>query len=190
MVVVPTRKFSVRLTTTYAGFEGESTLLEQLYKRGLEQPEIAPSLHAGDGLLMAWHHEPVAPWQDERWLAEMRRSLRPNQYLRMVENRFVPTESSFINMASWDRIVDWRLAPLAPTKLLPVYIGVDASTKHDSTAIVACAWDRKAQMVRLAYHHVFQPSPEQPLDFEQTIEQTLLPAEGTGRHKGSNNNGD
>lgn len=58
MVPVPTRKFSVRLTTTYAGFENELKLLEQLYKRGLQQPEIAPSLHAGDGLLMAWHHAP------------------------------------------------------------------------------------------------------------------------------------
>jgi phage terminase large subunit-like protein len=35
LVPVPTRKVSVRLTTTYAGFEGESELLEQLYKRGL-----------------------------------------------------------------------------------------------------------------------------------------------------------
>jgi phage terminase large subunit-like protein len=67
-----------------------------------------------------------------------------------------------------------RLGPLVATKLLPVYVGVDASLKHDSTALVVCAWDRKAQMVRLAYHRVFQPSPEEPLDFERTIEQTLL----------------
>ena len=174
MVPVPTRKFSCRLTTTYAGFEGESKLLEQLYKRGLEQPEIGPSLHAGDGLLMFWTHQPIAPWQDERWLSEMRRSLRPNQYLRMIENRFVATESSFIDMRAWDRCVDPRLAPLVANKVLPIYVGVDASTKHDSTAIVAVNWDRKAQMVRLVYHRVFQPSPEEPLDFEQTIETTLL----------------
>lgn len=63
MVPVPTRKVSGRLTVTYAGFEGESDLLEGIYKRGLEGDEIAPSLYRSPGLLMAWHHELVAPWQ-------------------------------------------------------------------------------------------------------------------------------
>lgn len=31
---IPTRKNSIRLIVTYAGFEGESTLLEELYERG------------------------------------------------------------------------------------------------------------------------------------------------------------
>ena len=102
MVPPPTRKIGVRLTTTYAGFTGESTLLEELYSRGMGQPEIAPDLRAGDGMLFFWSHTPIAPWQTEAWLAEMRRSLRPNAYLRLVENRFVGSESSFIDLASWD----------------------------------------------------------------------------------------
>ena len=68
------------LTVTYAGFRARACCLKTLYKRGLAQPQVGPSLYAGDGLLMAWHHEPIAPWQTESWLAEMRRSLRPNQY--------------------------------------------------------------------------------------------------------------
>src|SRR5581483_11336202 len=82
MVPVPTKKISCRLTTTYAGFEGESVLLESLYKRGLQQPEVAPNLYAGDGLLMFWSHEPIAPWQNEEWLRDMRASMRPNAYAR------------------------------------------------------------------------------------------------------------
>ena len=79
MITSPARKISCRLTTTYAGFSGESVLLEELHKRGMALPdEVGPSLRAGDGMLFAWHTEPVAPWQDERWLAEMRRSLRPS----------------------------------------------------------------------------------------------------------------
>jgi Phage Terminase len=80
----PTRKIALRLTSTYAGFEGESLLLEELYKRGLEQHKIAPDLHAGDGLLMFWTHDFVAPWQTPQWREQMRRSLRPNQYLRLI----------------------------------------------------------------------------------------------------------
>ena len=92
MITSPARKISARLTVTYAGFEGESVLLEEIYKRGIVLPEVAPSLRAGDGMLFAWHHESIAPWQTESWLAEMRRSLRPNAYLRMIENRFVGSE--------------------------------------------------------------------------------------------------
>jgi hypothetical protein len=55
---------------------------------------------------MFWSHVPIAPWQTEAWLTEMRRSLRPNQYLRMIENQFVTTETSFIEMSAWDRCVD------------------------------------------------------------------------------------
>ncbi len=34
MTPPPTRKIACRITTTYAGFEGESVLLEELYRRG------------------------------------------------------------------------------------------------------------------------------------------------------------
>jgi hypothetical protein len=174
MVPPPTRKIACRLTVTYAGFSGESVLLEELHKRGLQQQQVAPDLYAGDGLLMAWHHQPIAPWQTESWLAEMRRSLRPNQYLRMIENRFVTSEAAFVPMAAWDRCVDPRLGATIANRGLPIYIGIDASVKHDSTAIVATTWDAKAQQVRLVFHRVFQPSPDEPLDFEGTIEATLL----------------
>lgn len=36
MVPLPTRKVSARLTVTYSGFEGESKLLEDLYRRGIQ----------------------------------------------------------------------------------------------------------------------------------------------------------
>ena len=173
MVPVPTKKFSIRLTTSYAGYEGDSELLEEMYKRGLQQPQVGPSLHAGDGLLMFWSHEPIAPWQTEDWLVEMRRSLRPAQYLRMIENRFVTSEQSFIEMSAFDRCVQ-PTVPLQQNRSLPVYVGVDASTKHDSTAIVVVTWDASSQCVRLIQHRTFQPSPEEPLDFEQTIELTLM----------------
>jgi phage terminase large subunit-like protein len=174
MVPPPTRRIALRLTTTYAGFEGESALLEELHKRGMALPEVAPSLHAGDGLLVFWSHDPVAPWQDERWLADMRRLLRPNAYLRMIENRFVTTESSFIDLAWWDACVDPAVTPLVTQHSLPVTVGIDASVKRDSTAIVAVTWDRQRQKVVLVWHRIYQPTPDDPLDFEAAIESTVL----------------
>jgi phage terminase large subunit-like protein len=74
-------------------------------------------------------------------------------------------------MAWFDACVDPNATMLAS---LPVYVGIDASTKHDSTAIVACAWDRGANKARLIWHRIFQPSPDEPLDFEVTVEATIL----------------
>jgi hypothetical protein len=173
LVPVPTRKISCRLVTTYAGFCGESQLLEQLYNRGMEQPLIGDDLRAGDGMLMFWSHEPIAPWQDERWLAEMRRSLRPCQYARMIENRFVAAaEAAFVDMAAWDRCVTGP-GPLSANKAFPIYVGVDASTKLDSTAICAVLWDRVAKLCRLVWHRVFVPTADQPVSFE-AVEGALL----------------
>jgi phage terminase large subunit-like protein len=174
MVPVPTRKVSVRLTVTYAGFEGESEVLEDLYKRGLKGEEIAPALYQQPGLLMFWSHAPVAPWQTPEWLEQMRGQLRPNAYLRLIENRWVTSESSFVDMDWWDACVDQNLSPVLADPHLQVWVGVDASVKRDSTAIVACSWDHGAQKVRLVWHRIFQPSVKDPLDFEATVERTLL----------------
>jgi phage terminase large subunit-like protein len=174
LVPVPTQPISCRLTTTHAGYENESVLLEEMCKRGRALPEIAPGLHAGDHLLFFWSHEPLASWQTESWLAEMRQITRPIQYLRQFENRFVSSESAFIDMALWDRCVDPNNGRAVADRRLSVWVGCDASTKHDSSAIVAVTFDQQAQKVRLVMYRIFQPSPDQPLDFESTIEAELL----------------
>jgi hypothetical protein len=162
------------LTVSYAGFSGESELLEELYNRGKALSEVGPNLHAGDGMLFAWHTEPIAPWQTEAWLAEMRRSLRPNAYLRMIENCFVTAETSFVDMSWFDACVLPSATPIATDPDLPIWVAVDASVKHDSSAIAATTWDKRGQCGRLVFHRIFQPSPDDPLDFEATIEATVL----------------
>jgi phage terminase large subunit-like protein len=174
MVPPPTRKIACRLTVTYAGFEGESELLESIYKRGIAGEQIAPDLYSAGGLLMYWTHDFTAPWQTPEWREQMREQLRPNAYLRQIENRWVSTESSFIEMPWWDECVEPDASPVVADRALSVWAGVDASTKRDSTAIVACTWDTAAQKCRLVFHRVFQPSPQEPLDFEATVEATII----------------
>jgi phage terminase large subunit-like protein len=173
LVPPPTRKIACRLTVTYAGLEGESLLLESLHKRGLAQPEVAPDLHAGDGLLMFWTHKPVAPWQDEAWLSQMRRE-RPSAYQRMCLNEFAAAESAFVDMTAWDQCTIPSMTPAAPDYNLEVWAGIDASVKHDSTALVLCTADAESKAVRLVAHRVFTPRPDDPIDFENTIEATIL----------------
>ncbi len=175
MVPVPTRQVSARLTVSYAGFAGESTVLESLYRRGLKGEAIAPALYRQPGsFLMFWTHEPIAPWQTAAWIEEMRGTLRTNAFLRMVENRFVTTESLFAPLEEWDACTDPEARPVIADGTLPVWVGVDASWKHDSTAVVVCAWDAATGRVRVVAHKTFQPSPDDPLDFEQVLEAHLL----------------
>src|SRR5690242_9615019 len=59
----PVRKISGRLTCTYAGYQGESTLLEGLWSRGIAGERIAPDLYESPGLLCYWTNTWPAPWQ-------------------------------------------------------------------------------------------------------------------------------
>jgi phage terminase large subunit-like protein len=173
LVPPPTRKIATRLTVTYAGYEGESELLESLYKRGVQGEEIAPALYRQPGMLMFWSHEPVAPWQSEQWLLAMRSQLRPNAYLRLIENRWVSSESNYVDMADFDQCVDPEARPVLNDPHLPVFIGLDGSYQHDSTAISVVCFDHKQQKVRMVAHKVFTPTKDQPVDFA-AVEAELL----------------
>jgi phage terminase large subunit-like protein len=174
-VCPPTRKIACRLTVTYAGFEGESELLEKLIKRGKKGEEIAPDLYAQPGsMLMYLTHECRAPWQTAAWKEQMREQLRKNAYTRMIENKFVSSESDFVEPEWWAACVNADLTPILADRGLSVWAGVDASVKRDSTAIVGCAYDYAAKKVRLVCHRKFQPTQKDPLNFEATIEAELL----------------
>ena len=145
MVPPPTRKTACRLTVTYAGFEGESELLEELYKRGLKHPLDRPRPSRWRGpthVLVAPSHRAMA----DAGVARRRcaASFAPNAYLRLIENRWVSNELSFVEMEWWDECVDHGHAPVIVDKQLPVWVGIDASVKRDSTAIVAATWDDKS----------------------------------------------
>jgi phage terminase large subunit-like protein len=183
MVPVPTRRVSVRLTVTYAGFEGESKLLEDLYRSGLKGEEVAPSLYRQPGLLMYWSHDPVAPWQTPAWIAQMRRQLRLNAFLRMVENRFVSGEEAFIPVEWWDRAATERRLSALVDKRLQVVLGVDAALKRDTAAVVACSWEHSDKRVRLVDHRIFTPTKGETLDLEATLEDTVRTFAGRFRVK-------
>jgi phage terminase large subunit-like protein len=123
---------------------------------------------------MLWSHTPEAPRQTNAWRDEMQRSLRPNQYLRMIENRWVSAETSFIDLKVYDQCVDADYRPVLTDHQSVAFCAVDASVKHDSTAIVALTYDKQEQRVRLLNHKIFQPTPQRPIDFEAAVERTIL----------------
>jgi phage terminase large subunit-like protein len=168
----PTRKVSGRLTVSYAGYQAESDLLESIYKRAMLGERIAPDLYRNGSLLAYWTHDLHAPWQTSKWLEQQREGTRPNAFARMFRNEWVNAVSSFVAMEDWDGCTSQELRPTLFAPELPVWVGVDASVRHDATAIVAVTSDTN-HVLRLVNHKVFRPSPDAPLDFEQTIIATL-----------------
>src|SRR5207253_8977176 len=72
----PTEANAWVLVVTYAGYSGESLLLERMYERGLagERVDADLEVYRADDLAMFWSHTPRQPWQTEQYYAEQRRS--------------------------------------------------------------------------------------------------------------------
>jgi hypothetical protein len=92
---VPTRKNSIRFISTYAGFEGESKLLWELYRQVVtkeEHPEgqgerlhsTLPIFANREARLFAyWDSLPRMPWQSPEYYQSQKRTLRPGTFLRL-----------------------------------------------------------------------------------------------------------
>lgn len=169
----PTEENAWLLIVTYAGWSGESLLLERLYKQGLAGERIDDDLelYRADELFMFWSHTPRQPWQTEQYYAQQRRSLRPASFDRLHRNLWVSGESAFLPANLVDACTDHMHRPLMPTKAVEVFAGVDASTKHDTAAVVVVA--RHGTRLILVGHQIWYPSPTAPLDLEATIERYL-----------------
>uniref|UniRef100_A0A6M3XNA8 Putative terminase n=1 Tax=viral metagenome TaxID=1070528 RepID=A0A6M3XNA8_9ZZZZ len=180
---VPTRKNSIRLITTYAGFEGESQLLEDLYhtvfnpngtvKEDIGRPfsEDFPVYTKGE-LFMYWDHEARMPWQTPEYYKSQRQQLRVNNYLRLHQNLWVSSESGLFDMDKWDECVDPGHRPPLPDKTIQLWVGVDVSTKKDRSAVVSVY--RDGDKVKLGPKRWWQPSPGDPMDLEETMEAYIL----------------
>ena len=169
----PTEENAWLLIVTYAGWSGESVLLERLYKQGLAGKRIDDELelYQANELFMFWSHTPRQPWQTERYYAEQRRSLRPNTYARLHENKWVSGESAFITPELWDPCVDHDLTPLLLTHEREVIIGIDIGIKSDNAAVEGVY--RDATGLVQALHRLWKPSRAEPLDL-QVVEEYVL----------------
>jgi hypothetical protein len=121
----PTEAETLILVATYAGWVGESVLLETLYQRGLAGTRVDAELECYEAadLRMFWSHTPRQPWQTAEYYAEQARLLRPATYARLHRNEWVSGESAFLTPELWDgAVVPWW-APADPDPELPVWIG-------------------------------------------------------------------
>ena len=153
-------------TTPMPATKGESVLLEGSQARP-GTAEIGKDL-CGDGILMFWTHDrlPVA----------VSGLARRTAAIASAEPIPTPDRSQFVTRES--TFVTWRSGtpPLIrkPRRLLAIlnWKSSLALCQHETRFHRHCCreWDKAEQKVRLVTHRVFQPSPDDPLDFEDTVE--------------------
>lgn len=171
---LPPAKFgrSFRWIETYAGFEGESELLEGLYdaavKRGERlDPDIEMYRSQSGNIFALWNTRPRLSWQSDDYYASEAEILPPHEFNRVHRNQWATSENAFITEAEWDACYDPALRLLAYE---PMYLALDAGIVDDDFALTGSTVRRNTVQAQLS--HLWEPPLGGKIDFED-VEQFL-----------------
>lgn len=161
-----------RWIDTYAGWQGESPILESLYQSGVNEGrelwEPGSEVYANDTarLLCVWITRHLLPWQineDGRaYYAQEAASLHPNQYRRMHGNEWVSSIEAFIQPEWWAACQGDYPEFNAQT---PVVVGMDAGVSNDCFALVGVSRIGEQTYVRFA--RIWKPPKGGAIDFAE-----------------------
>lgn len=198
MTIPPTRSGrAMRFVESYAGFTGESHVLENLYNLGVNDGIRHPAFRSEDDppvyvntrakLYCYWDEGPEArrlPWQNEDYYQEQAATLRPSEFSRIHENKWADPVEKAIPIEWWDRcqateIYKDRIPPL--DSRTPIVVGLDAAISKDCCALVAVSRNpflkqrdseyNKQAAVRIV--RVWEPPIGGKIDLTETLEKAL-----------------
>ncbi len=164
--------YSQRWVETYAGFSGESPLLEQLYQIGVKEGRLLdlgiPGLevYANDTarFLTLWNTTPRCDWQTnadgQAYYAQEAAVLTPSEFQRVHRNQWVTSENVFVPGEWWSACFG-AIPPLEPNE--PLVAALDAGISSDCFALTLVS--RRENVVYLRAAHIWQPPKGGKLDF-------------------------
>lgn len=158
---------SFRWVETYAGFSGESELLESLWASGTRDGRLLdwadtfdPPLEVYENpefrMFCMWNTHPRLPWQTQEYYAQEAAVLTPSEFRRVHRNEFVSSESTFIPIEWWDSCLDENLPPF-PADESTVF-ALDGSVSGDSSALVGVGGGIDGEHFRIVYARQWKPS--------------------------------
>lgn len=192
MTISPT-KFgkSQRWIETYAGFSGESPILERVYERGIKGQRLDLSytdengfndlstleVYAAGSLLMLWNTVPRCPWQTANYYAEEEATLLPTEFRRVHKNEWVGSTSKFVEKVWWQNCYE----PLpALTSQEMCILATDAAKGGESTqpadtfaVTLVSRHPHRSDAVAVRYCGIWQAEKGKLLDYEP-IEQEII----------------
>lgn len=159
---------SIRWCETYAGYDGESPILEQLYDEGVVHGKPVDvgieglELARNKRMLALWNTRARCHWQTPEYYAHEATQYTPNEYSRIHENKWARSTDAFVPMAWWD-----ACKVTMPTfhRLTPMVIGIDAGVDSDLFAIVGVSRIDGVTYVR--YVNTWYPGSDGKIDFEE-----------------------
>lgn len=166
MTLSPT-KFgkSQRWVETYAGFDGESPVLEALYQSTVaDENRIHDDieLYAKGNVITLWNTQPRLSWQTEAYYRSEAGILTPSEFGRVHRNQWAKSSESFIPEEWWNACKGEY--PVIP-QWTPLVIGIDAAISGDTFAMVGVS--RIDGITYVRYCNVWKPSKGKTVDFNE-----------------------
>lgn len=181
LIVPPTQPAGTRWIASYAGFEGESDLLEEVWQKAEEGERVDDELpiyhNASSSLLALIDTGPEAwrmPWTTADYIEETRRNERPVTFARLWLNEWVSSINTFVTAQQWNACYSDDVKPWAPGDDRQMTLALDASTARDSTAAVGTV--KEGSDVHVVYCKVWRPMANALRDGRPTVdlEETLV----------------
>jgi len=178
-LVIPPQKQGVRWLTSYAGFEGESMLLEQYWKMaeaGERLDDELPIRLNKRASLWSFIDQGEAAWrmpwmQGETWeayLAGLQADPSPTAFLRFAMNMWASSEQRFITPEQWDSLEVAEVGLKPPEEETRSFVlGLDAATKRDCAALVAASFNPEQERAEVIHSQIWTPPDRGEFDLRE-----------------------
>lgn len=138
---------SIRWAESYAGFEGESPILENAYESGVNGgalidvgiPGLEVYRNEAARMLTLWNRVPRCEWQTKEYYAQESAILTPEEFNRIHGNQWASASQKFCPIAWWDNCKNPDMPALRAGQ--GIGIALDAAVKIDSFGIVGMSKD-------------------------------------------------
>lgn len=182
MTLSPTKfGYSQRWIETYAGYSGESPILENLYNRGVKEGDRLDLSYTDDGgdhhdlsdlevyasgdMLCLWNDCPRLPWQTGAYYSSERGTLLPDEFRRVHRNQWVSSTDKFVP-DDW-----WEDCKGKPVKRGRITLALDAAVSGDCFGLVGSSKQLAITHVRIV--RKWEPPKDGKIDFE-AVEKEII----------------
>lgn len=169
---------SQRWIDTYAGYSGESPILEPLYDQIVkpenrfqiadpDAPDDLQTYRLGRTFCL-WNTHPRLPWQTPEYYKSERISLLPQDYARMHENAWTTSSSAFVPKEWWQ-----SCKGVLPEmdRFREVVIALDAAVDDDCFGLLVLS--RAGEIYHVRYVQKWTPPTGGKINFNE-VRETLL----------------
>lgn len=181
MTLSPTKfGYSQRWVETYAGYQGESPLLEQLYQQGVTEGERLDlsytdeegyhdlsdlEVYRNGGMLCLWNTKPRLSWQTDEYYQSEAQVLDPSEFSRVHRNQWISSTSKFVPDEWWEACKG-ELPEFSKTT--PLILAMDAGVSGDCFGLVGVT--NKGNSTYVRYIQKWTPPKGGKIDFLGTKE--------------------